>query len=58
MRKYTTPEIECKVFARENIMTASGGSQTQESSASKLKTQLADTEGIAESNILEAVWKD
>ena len=56
MRKYTTPEIECKVFARENIMTASGGSQTQESSASILKTQLSKSEGIAESNILEAVW--
>ena len=56
MKKYTNPEIECKVFARENIMTASGGSQTQESSASILKTQLSKSEGIAESNILEAVW--
>ena len=56
MRKYTTPEIECKVFARENIMTASGGAETHESSAVKLTKELTEKYGVASSNIVSDLW--
>ena len=56
MRKYTRPEMECKVFEKENILTVSGGSETYESSAAKLTKDLTDNYNISSDYIVSDLW--
>ena len=55
MRKYTTPEMEYKVFETENVLTASGGT-AGESSAVKLTKELTDKYGVSSDNIVSDLW--
>ena len=56
MRKYTRPEMECKVFERENILTASSDAGTTESSMTKLTKELTDKYGVSSDNIVSDLW--
>ncbi|MBQ3427741.1 MAG: hypothetical protein IJH37_11470 [Clostridia bacterium] len=55
MRKYTRPELVCKVFESENILTASG-TQTYESSMTKLTKDLTDNYHISSDYIVSDLW--
>ena len=55
MRKYTRPEMVCKAFGRESVLTASGA-QTGESSMAKLKNELTANYGVSADSIIEASW--
>ncbi len=56
MRKYTRPEMEYKVFETENVLTASGGSETTDSSAALLSKELTTKYGVAQENIVNDLW--
>ena len=56
MRKYTRPEMECRAFASENILTASGGTGAGESSMTRLQKDLTENYGVSSENIVTDLW--